>query len=127
MADFASHGVLGAGICAGIARAFKAPRWVVNSATVYGAVFGAWPDAWPWLSTKLGWDTSAYLYTLYHDYEPWYLALQPPFLLHIWLDSFFHDPLKPGWDWWGEMGWLNIVMLAVSALLLWFAYGYKRE
>lgn len=125
MADFVSHGVLGAGVSAGVARAFKAPTWVVGLATAYGWILGAWPDAWDWLSTKLGWSQEGVLYGLYHVNPPWYLVIQPPFFLHWVLDKYvFHK--TPGLAWWDTLGWVEITMWFVSALLIWFSFwAYK--
>jgi hypothetical protein len=126
MADFAAHGALGAGVVSGFLRAINAPRWAISLGGIYGAVLGAWPDAWDWIVAQLGWYPRWELYTLYHINPPWYLVIQPPFFLHWAMDKWIFHRI-PGLTWWDTLGWVEITMWFVSALLIWYAFYYKRS
>lgn len=132
MATFAAHGALGAGVIAAPLRLAGAPQWLVTLGSVYGFILGSAPDLWDYFGALFGLFPRWELYVIYHSHTlphwgftaPWYLIYQLPFFLHVWIDTFFHNPALPGWNWWPQMGWLEIIMWAVSALLIWVAY-YK--
>ena len=126
MASFPSHGTLGAGVCAGVSQILAAPRWVTVLAAIYGFILGMWPDAWDWVSAQFGWTRRWELYTVYHINPPWYLIIQPPFFLHWAVDKLFHDPTRPGWNWWKDRGWIEITMWWMGALLIWWVFWGAR-
>ena len=123
MATFAAHTALGAGVCAAPAHLLGAPTEAVVALTVYGAVLGSLPDTFDWVMAKLGLAQRWFWYVKLHHDPPWWLMIQPPFALHLWTDEWFHDPMKPGWDWWPERGWLEILIWVVSGLLLWYGFS----
>jgi hypothetical protein len=130
MATFTAHGALGAGTTSAILATVDAPHEAIVAGAVYGFILGIWPDIGDWLAAQFGWYPRWTLYTLYHSHTethwgftgPWYLVWQPPFFLHIFTDTWFHDASKPGWNWWPERGWLEILMWAISAELIWYAF-----
>jgi len=115
--------MVGAGVMALASKELGMPLAVTQIATVYGFVMGTWPDTWDWISAQMGKTERWYLYGIYHNHPPWYLIIQPPFFLHWAIDKAFHDPSKPGWNWWPQLGWLEITMWYLGAILLWLAYA----
>jgi len=130
MATFVAHGLLGSGVMAAPARALGLPKWVMNLVAIYGFILGSFPDAWDWIMATFFGAQRWVLYSIYHAHKlphwdfsaPTYLLYQPPFFLHIFIDSWFHDPAKPGWNWWSELWWLEVLMWIVSGLFLFYTY-----
>jgi hypothetical protein len=132
MATFVAHGLLGGAVAAlGALLAWIVPRgWKLRELSarafwilaVYGFVVGTLPDSADWIAAVLGILPRWELYVILHHSPPTWLAVQPPFALHLWLDTFFHDPLKPGWDWWRELWWLEVSTWIVSLGILFLTW-----
>jgi hypothetical protein len=117
MASFAAHSALGSGVCAGLSHALGIPP---IGPTIYGAVLGGLPDTFDWVMAKLGLSERWYWYVIFHASPPWWLMIQPPFALHLWLDKPFHK--IPGENWWPRLWWAELLIWFIAALLLWYAY-----
>ena len=124
MASFAGHAVFGAGVMSSLIKLYlgvKSAKWVLILAYIYGLILGAWPDVADWFAALVGWYPRWFLYGVYHHSVTVWL-LNPPFTLHVVSDLAFHDPFRPGWDWWAEKGWLEILMWSAAALLFWYSF-----
>jgi hypothetical protein len=121
MADFFCHEAVGAGVMAAAAKRLSLPRWLKNTAAIYGAVLGAWPDAGDWLAAFFGLYPRWELYVYYHRDAAWWWLAQPPFFLHVVVaDPVFH--LIPGWNWWPTLWSVELLWWYVAFTLLWYAY-----
>jgi len=119
MADTLCHAALGAAVMS----CFSKDKSVKTDLVIYGAVFGAWPDAVPALVSSFGADRWA-LYNVYHHTWTWMdLIGSIPFVLHKVSDIPFHP--VPGWNWWPSLAWLDILYWVIAAGL--FFYSYTRR
>jgi hypothetical protein len=94
---------------------------------IYGIILGGGPDTFDYLSALFGWTQRWELYSMFHHFKPWWMLIVGtlPWLEHIVSDLAFHDPARPGWDWWPQMGWLEIIMYFGAALMLWYAFSFE--
>jgi hypothetical protein len=122
MADWICHGALGAGTMSAATRAAGGSRLLAGGAAVYGFVFGSGPDTIDWAAAAAHLAPRWELYTRFHHFDPWWMCLHPPWLMHVLLDKFFHRPDHPGWNWWPQMGWLELTMWYIALLLFWYAF-----
>ena len=119
MADTATHAIMGAAVMSLCSK----QRSTKIDLAVYGLIFGAWPDAVPWVLSSFGRDRWA-LYNVYHhsllDFPKnlCWIDFMPPALLHVLVDIPFHP--SPGYPW-GSNGWL--VTLDIALLLFSIALG----
>jgi membrane-bound metal-dependent hydrolase YbcI (DUF457 family) len=118
MATVIAHTLLGAGVIAGPARLLGAPRWVVNLCTAYGAVLGGLPDTGSWLVGTLGILSEFEAKEFLHHSAPGWLMYQPPYFLHVLMDSVFHRMA----DWWAQLWPIEVGMWVLGGALLWIAY-----
>jgi len=121
MADFVTHGLIGAGVMAAPAKFFKAPKWLKNTLAVYGFVLGTVPDTFDWINATVFGGVRWQLYTYFHRDADWWWLVQPPVFMHVKVtDPPFH--IISGWNWWPTLAWLEISWAMVAIALLWYAY-----
>ena len=122
MADFVTHGAVGAGAETALVEALGGPRWLKVLATVHGGLSGMWPDVGDWLWATLGWTPRWELYSYYHHTWDWWWVINPGFFLHTKVtDPPFH--IIPGWNWWPTFASIEISWVMVAIGLLWYAWG----
>ena len=119
---FAAHGALGAGVTLAILSPLH-PDPVVNwTAGFLGFVAGSLPDTADWFAATFLNKPRWVLYSrMHHGDLTWIAYFCAPYGLHIWLDTYIHDPLRPGWNWFGERWYMEVLMWIVSGLLFWIA------
>ena len=122
---FAAHGILGAGVCMLPWKwCPQPPRTTALIASgVFGFLGGIWPDAFDWAAAAFFGAVRWEWYTRMHagDLSTGILSYHPAFALHLWVDSFIHDPARPGYDWWQDFWWLEILCWILGAALIWFS------
>lgn len=119
---FAAHGALGAGLtCAAISPLGPDPAgfWIFG---VLGFIMGSLPDTADWFTaTFLGAQRWVLYGRMHHGDLTWKFFWCPPFLLHVWADSFIHN--VPGGNWWPRYAWTEFAMWGASGLLFWIAFA----
>jgi hypothetical protein len=121
MADFVTHGLIGAGVMSSIGKRLNAAPWVKHALAIYGFVMGTAPDTFDWIVAALGIRPRWELYVYFHHDAPWWWLYQPPFFLHVVIvDPPFH--IFPGWDWWSTMWSVELLWVFFAGVLLRYAY-----
>jgi hypothetical protein len=124
VADFVTHGLVGAGVMSAIGRKLNAPKWAKNSLAIYGFVGGILADGLDWLVAVLGIRPRWELYHFFHHDAPWWILINPPIFLHVKVtDPPFH--IFPAWDWWSTMWSLEVLWVLFALSLL--RYSYREE
>jgi hypothetical protein len=129
MADFVTHGLIGAGVSAAPVK-FISDRWVSlppivkKVVALYGFLLGIWPDVGDWLAALLKIYPRWELYTYYHRDADWWWLMNPGFFFHVKItDPPFH--VIPGWNWWPTMWSVEILWVLFAVSLLWYTFRWE--
>lgn len=121
---FMAHGIAGAGLCA--LPFVGARRWLKWSAAIFGFLGGIAPDAADWIAATFFGATRWVLYTRMHSGDLSEIFIfHPGYCLHLFVDSFIHDPNNPGWNWWPEMWGWELALWLVGIGWLWLVFGRR--
>jgi hypothetical protein len=121
MAIIDTHFWLSAGVAAVPVSALGGSTEVVVAAALVAGYFGAKADLDGFLAgikdiPKKGlkgsyrWD----IYTKLHKEPGTWLKRNPFFMLHLWVDKHFHDPARPGWNWWPEKWAMDVGLRVIG-------------
>lgn len=91
-----------------------------------GFVLGSLPDTLDWTLATLGWVDRWAVYGMFHTGTLGICtAWIPPIGLHFALDVWIHSP--PGYNWWSDFWWLEVLAWVVSAVILFLSWKCIRK
>ena len=122
MANFITHGIVGAGIRAATTKLIGLDGdWQVWMANL-GLIEGMAPDAIDWVSHKVFKTERWTIYTAMHTGKLRWLALIfQGMLVHLINDLPFHT--VPGESWWPRLWYLEVLLFAVGLALLGWTFA----
>ena len=116
---FLAHGIAGAGICSFMF--WRSPKWLKWTVAIQGALFGMAPDVVDWIA-HVFWGTPRWsIYSWMHNDPGWFIY-HPAYCLHLVVDAVIHDPNNPGYNWWPDYFWLEILLWVFGIGLLWLTF-----
>jgi hypothetical protein len=120
---FIALGLIGAALEGAALRSAEMPEWVVIAGTAHGFVGAILPDVADWVAWAVFRRPRWALYTRMHrgDFDLLSLVF-PTYLTHIAIDTFFHDPAKPGWNWWPTLWWAELLGWILPGIALYLTF-----
>jgi hypothetical protein len=145
MALIDTHAWISAAMVAVPLSQFHEPVTVIAAGAVIGAYFGAKADLDGWIfgipewyaiwkeergEKNLWWrfwymQYRAYhwdIYTRRHENPTFLQKANPLYMVHLGLDKIFHPKSKPGWSWWGDLGWFEVSLRLIALGFLYWSF-----